>query len=274
MSNAGNLRQYPLTEVLRIIANGQRNGRLVIERGGLRADLYVERGYLSHAWRSGPATPLLTRWLSARFFTPDQAAQLASLLQLDPRQLDDATLAKMAVDSGVVSLQQLTQWAMNDAVDLLMALLAWPDGDYRFEENMMPHPTRLRLPIPLIAIVSEAVQRFNLTSWQQAAQQERTVDVTLNDVLEFADIDKDDAHPVTITREQWAVLTLVDGESTVEQIAGSLVNYSDSSPQYGPQRYTIEFQRSCALALRVCNDLVASGIMVLPNQENSQLGPL
>ena len=123
MAYVGNLRQYPLTEVLRLIGDGPRRGRLVVERGGLSAEIYCENGYILHVWRNGNAVPLAQMWLNTGFIGSQQMNQIASITGRDPFTLTDMEFAQVAVDRGVVSTDGVTEWAMNDAVALLSILL-------------------------------------------------------------------------------------------------------------------------------------------------------
>jgi len=267
MSYVGNLRQFPLSEVLRLIGEGLRRGRLVVERGGLRADLYCDNGYLLHVWRSGPVTPLAQRWLNSRFIIPTQIAQVGAVAGIDPLSLSDADFVQFAIEHNVITLDQVQEWALSDAVDLLSVLLSWRDGDYRFEDGITASGNRLRVPLPIPAVLGQTMQRISPV---QAAQ--APIDVTIDDILDFADLDPNDPQPVQLTRDQWRVLTMVDGESTLTAIAQNLTN-SSATPLADQQRYLLELRRNEEAVLRVAGELIADGLAVIRGRPATGLVP-
>lgn len=258
MANVGNLRQYQLGDILRLIGDGLRRGRLVVERGGLRADLYFENGYLLHVWRSGPVPPLAQRFVNTRLLTPSQVAQLGTLANMDPNTLADSQCVQLAIDNGLLTGDQVTEWVLQDAVDLLSVLFSWHDGDYRFEEGLTPPPNRLRVALPIPGVMGTTVQRNG--PWQSA---QPTVQVTLQDVLDFAEMDPNDPQPVQLTRDQWRLLTLVDGESPLTNLAERMAMATQGAPNDDPQRFYIEVRRAEELVVRVASELVGDGVTVV-----------
>ncbi len=256
MAYIGNLRQYHLSDILRLIGDGLRRGRLVVERSGLRAELYCENGYLTHVWRNGTMPPLVQQWMDADLLTFTKLSQLAQQIGIDPLQLPDAQLAQFVIETSLLTPEQITNWAMNDVIGLLGILFSWNDGDYRFEDGMVPPNGRLRVPLSIALVLNTLVQRS--ASWQVA---QPTIVVDLDDVLDFADIEPTYPHPIQVTREQWRILTLVDGESTVAEIAAHVANEAKVFP-LDQQRYAVELQRFQEQTQRIASELVSSGLAV------------
>ena len=275
MAYVGNLRQYSFGEVLRLIGDGMRRGRIVVERAGLRADLYCDNGYLLHVWRSGTSLPLAQRWLNSRFITPTQLAQLVAVAGTDLTQMTDADCARLAVERMLVTAEMLMEWAMSDAVDLLAVLLAWPDGDYRFEDGFAAPAIRLIVPLAIPTVLGMTMQRMGALPAPVPNSQPMppanhampiNVDVHLDNVLDFADLDPNDPVPVQLTRDQWRVLTLVDGESTLAAIAQNLATAAPNALISDQQRYFVELRRNEELVVRVAAELVSEGIAVIFGQ--------
>lgn len=260
MAYVGNLRQYALGDVLRLIGDGQRRGRIVVERSGLRADIYCEAGCIVHVWRSGSIPPLAQQWLNHRILTTEQLAHLSMLSSTGAANMNDAQLAQLAVDQGMISPELVTNWVLNDAVNLLSVLFSWRDGDYRFEDGMMPGANRLRVALPIATVLNMAVQRVGPL---QAPLP--TIPVNIDDVLDFAEIDATDAHPIQLSHDQWRVLSLVDGASPLSIIIQQLAALPGISPEDDPQRYTVEYRRAEETVMRVASELVSDGIAVTRN---------
>lgn len=264
MTLSGNLRQYHPSDILRLIGDGLRRGRLVVERGGFRADLYCENGYLIHVWRNGSMPSLAQQWLSSGLLAAASLTSITAQTNVDPAALSDSQFVQLAVESGAVSSDQLAAWAMNDAVALLNVLFSWGDGDFLFEEGPVPPPGRLRVPLPIPLVLGTLMQRS--ASWQVVHPDVPAV--ALTDVLEFTDIAVDLPQPIQLTREQWQVLTLVDGQSSLMTIALELANRSGVQAEIDQQRYAVEVRRYEALVLRAASELVAKDIAV-PHTANT-----
>jgi hypothetical protein len=254
----GSLRQYYLGEILRILGDGLRRGRLVVERGGLRADLYCENGYIVSVWRSGPFPSLAQRWVASGLLFTEQLEQIARVTGYDPTEMPDAQLANLCLEQQIITIERLTEWAQQDVVDLLSILFSWRDGDYRFEEGLTAPPTRLRVPLT-IPMVLNAVVQSGAHHWYEAPP---PVSVSPGDVLDFADIRPDEPRQIQITREQWGLLTLVDGISTLEDITQQMMPPPDTS-NFDPQRYAFDLQRKQESVLRIAGELIGEGIAVV-----------
>lgn len=261
----GNLRQHHLAEVLRVIGDGQRRGRLVVERSGLRADIYCEGGSILHVWRSGPIPPLAQRWINGRLLTPQQVGAIGTQAGIDPGTMADAQFVQVAAGMGFVSQEMIAEWAMSDIVDLLSVLFSWRDGDYRFEEGLTPPPNRVRVPLPIPSVLSMTVQRVG--PWQSTKSP-----ITLEPevVLDYAELDPNDPQPVQLSRDQWRILTLIDGESSLLSIAQRFAAASSTTQDGDPQRAQLELNRQMEMVLRVASELVSEGIAVVYGQNYDQ----
>jgi hypothetical protein len=255
---AGNLRQFHLGDILRLIGDGLRRGRLVVERGGLRADLYFENGFLLHVWRSGPTPALAQRFVAARLLTPQQIAGISAVVGIDPAQLADAQLVQIAIEQGMIMGDQLNEWTLRDVVDLLAVLFSWRDGDYRFEEGLTPPPSRLRVALPIQSVLGMVMQGLN--PWQGATT---AIAVGLDDVLDFAEFDSNDPQPIQLSRDQWRLLTLVDGENSLRALAEYLASVAIGNAEADAQRYYVELRRAEELFVRVASELLADGVAVV-----------
>jgi hypothetical protein len=253
MAYMGNLRQYPLIEVLRQVGEDQWRGRLVIERAGWLAEIYCEGGNVVHVWRNGQPATVLQRWIGEGFIAPMQIAQMSAATQLDPSAMSDSQMARIAVETGAISFEQLVEWVQRDAVTLIGVLLDWPDGDFRFEREITPPAFRLVYPIPIPQVLG-AITHSPLPDIVLIP-----IEVSLDDTLEFTDWDDADMRQVQVTPEQWRLLALVDGESTLGGIAAQLT----ATPLEDSERSRAELRRNQEIALRVARELLQHDVVTL-----------
>jgi hypothetical protein len=217
MSLAGTFQQYPLPDVLGIIEKGQRSGRLVANGAGRVAHVYIASGQWVHAERLGMGLSLAEQLVNAGLVNPQQLASKVGLRLEDTLTLPDAQFVRMLTTSDLLTQQQLHQWVMDDAVTLLAHMLTWTDGEFHFEDGVPVPAGQLVLPLPLTQLLGRALQ----TARGSAAGHDVTP-APAEVVIAFADIDASSEQAIQLTRDQWRLLSAVDGQAPLWAIARAL----------------------------------------------------
>ncbi|MEO7002969.1 MAG: DUF4388 domain-containing protein [Ktedonobacterales bacterium] len=213
MPLAGNLRQFALPDVLRVIESGQRTGRLFLERGPRQAAIYFSGGQWLLAERIGVTLTLAQQFARAGLIAPDQfeMATGASLASADV--VPDVQAVRALINARVLTQEQLRAWLVDDAVTLLVVLLTWPDGDFLFEDGVMIPQDRVALPLPIGPLVTQAQRQA-----RNESHPHQVAPLAPEAVVDFAEVDL--AGPgIQITRDQWKVLTAVDGHASLWDIS-------------------------------------------------------
>ncbi len=258
MAFLGNLRHYRINDILRLIGDSSRRGRIVIERPGLQAMLYCESGQLIAVWRSGANPSLAQRWVNNNIISLAVLRQMGTALNLDLHQMPDQQFAKTAVDMQIVTYEQVEQWALFDATELIGYLMTWRDGDYRFEEGFMPPMGTLVVPILIARVLTTMAQRP--MTWTASLP---TIAVGLDAVLELIDIDLTTISLIRITREQWQIINYIDGLSSIMNIARILTQNTLIGNAVDQQRFEIELRRTQERVQRIASELLQQGLVLL-----------
>lgn len=217
MALEGNLRQFALVDLLRAIESAQRTGRLTLAFGGRRAHVYFGAGQWLLAERAGDDTPLAALLAQAGLIAPAHFETAVGVPLADASSISDRQAVRLLISARVLNQDQLRLWAMNDAIALLAIVLQWPDGEYAFADDVPVPPNRLALPLPVTPLVARVYR--NATSGSGARPRERLDPET---VIDFSDVDPASGRLVQLTREQWRVLTMVDGQAPLWAIAQNL----------------------------------------------------
>ncbi len=117
-------------------------------------------------------------------------------------------LAKALADTGRLDSEVLTDCAIEQATDAVFELLRWPDGDFAFVVDEAD-PDDLGASLPVEDVVAEGRRR--LETWATLT----TKVPTGTAVVSLQPLPGTD--PV-LSREEWALLALVDGARTVAQL--------------------------------------------------------
>lgn len=236
---AGNLRQVALTDVLRVIESGQRTGMLLLNRGKLRAAIYFSGGQWLLAERLGSGMVLAQQLVRVGLISPDQFESALGVPFVQAGALTDVQVVRALIGAGLLTQEQLRTFAVDDAVALLTVVLAWPDGEFTFEDGIGLQQGRVALPLPVAPLVTQAMRlaRVNIPSRE-------VVPLAPESVITFAEVDPEGSAAIQLTRDQWKVLTAVDGQLPLWAIVQRL-----QAPE--------------ATILRLAAELVASGVAVV-----------
>ena len=206
----GDLRVIPLAEVVQLLDHQEQSGVLTVARGETRIDIYFRRGRIEQALGQGTADDLLL----GRYIVDSE---------LMPRGDFDTFLASRA--TGRLIGEQLVRLGHLSAADrraalgrqtseLLYEALRWRYGSFRFVAGgEAPAPVvEAALELDVEALLMEGFRRVD--EWHLI---ERAIDD-----FELVFLRNEDAVAQMgrgrLTREELAVLELVNGKNTVKDI--------------------------------------------------------
>jgi hypothetical protein len=216
MEFASNVRQADLPQVLREIEQAQRSGQLIVSNGQMQAAIYFANGQWLLAERSGPGQLLAQQFVKAGLVTPQQIEAACSVSFDQAGSIPDVQLVRALISSRTITQEHLRNWAATDAVALLTVVLRWPDARIAFQERVGPPPGRMALPMSTASLLSQAERR-------SSGGPTRDSTVLLPEaVVDFVEVDPSDGTAVHISRDQWRMLTAVDGVSPLWAIAATL----------------------------------------------------
>ena len=204
----GNLRQFSLPNVLHAIESGQRTGRLRLAYNGLEGGIYFSGGQLLLVERSGLNLSLAQQFLRARLISPEQLEVATGLPVAQAQSLPDVQAVRALITARILTQDQLRAWAMDDAVTMLGSAFSWPDGEFLFEEGVLIPAGRVALPLAITPLIEQAQRRLRDSSVRNPPP------LSPETVVDFAEVDPE-GDPIHVTREQWALLTYIDGQSSL-----------------------------------------------------------
>lgn len=233
----GNLRQFALPNVLHAIESGQRTGRLRLAYNGLEGGIYFSGGQLVLVERAGLNFSLAQQFLRAGLISPEQIEGATGLPAAQAQSLPDVQAVRALINARVLTQDQLRAWAVDDAVTMLGSAFSWPEGDFLFEDGVMSPQGRVALPLAITPLIEQAQRRLRDQSMRNPPP------LSPEMVVDFAEVDPE-GEVISISREQWALLTKVDG-------AASLLLISQAMRQ--PELTT----------MRLASQLAAAGVLTV-----------
>jgi DNA-binding response OmpR family regulator len=209
----GDLRVVPLAEVLQLLDVQEQSGVLTVERTGARVDIYFRRGRVDQAIAEGvPEEFLLGRFVvdAELMSRGDFAGFLESRADVTSARL----LGQQLVKLGHIAEADLKACLTRQSSELIYEILRWRHGRFRFNAGMELPPSVIdaALGLDVEAVLMEGYRRVD--EWHLI---ERAIDnfdvVFLRNEDSVAQMGRG-----RLTREELAVLELVNGKNSVKDI--------------------------------------------------------
>jgi hypothetical protein len=209
MALKGNLQDFGTTQLLNLVHLARKTGSLQMERDSVASELFFREGKLIHAVttrQDGLLTSMLVK--GGKLST-----QQAQAIRARSRENDDKRLALILIQNGYVSKEDVVQSATRYILDIVYHLFTWTDGQFFFEPNKQPGAGRLTIPIELGNVIMEGSRRMQ--EWERL--QDELPD--LNMALKFTDRPDAKLRNISLSAEEWKVISYVKPTNSIRQIA-------------------------------------------------------
>ncbi len=209
----GDLRVVPLAEVLQLLDVQEQSGVLTVERAEAKVEIYFRRGRVDQAIAEGvPDEFLLGRFvLDAELM---QKTDFESFLESRTQHTGSKLFGQALVRLGFLAEADLKSCLTRQSSELIYEILRWRHGRFRFGAGVELPPAVIdaALGLDVEAVLMEGYRRVD--EWHLI---ERAIDnfdvVFLRNEDQVAQMGRG-----RLTREELAVLELVNGKNTVKDI--------------------------------------------------------
>jgi len=206
MALKGNLRDFPIANLLGLIRSARKTGTLTVERAGQAARLAFQEGQLIHAAYTGQ-DDFLGVLEGAGVLSREQAL---AVLPGSP-EAGDKELALMLISAGLATQEVILRTVRAHTLDIACEVLAWLSGEFRFEDGELPSEGQITTLLDMQEVMAEA---------QRRQEEARRAQAPLPDPQARFRIAPVPPQPQpTLPAEAWRLLPFVDPRNTVRQIA-------------------------------------------------------
>ncbi len=209
----GDLRVVPLAEVLQLLDVQEQSGVLTVERTGARVEIYFRRGRVDQAIADG----VPDEFLLGRFVTDAELmtrGDFEGFLESRGTGGGGRLIGQQLVKLGHLAETDLKSCLTRQSSELIYEILRWRHGRFRFAagKELPPPVIDAALALDVEAVLMEGYRRVD--EWHLI---ERAIDnfdlVFLRNEDSVAQMGRG-----RLTREELAVLELVNGKNTVKDI--------------------------------------------------------
>ncbi|MBN2025374.1 MAG: DUF4388 domain-containing protein, partial [Actinobacteria bacterium] len=209
MALKGSLKDFSIPDLFQLLNFGKKNGTLNLTRGKARGYICFRNGEVFFATTNWKRQSLGMKLLNAGIVTK---AQVDEALELQKTTARGQRLGQLLIRLEYITKEQLEVFVEEQIQDAVFEMLRWTDGDFDFQPGVVFPEEDIGLSISTEELIMEGSRR--LDEWNRI---EKKIP-NLNVVFKMTSMQGREAAQISLTPEEWMVLTFVDGEKSVRQI--------------------------------------------------------
>ncbi len=209
MALKGSLKDFSIPDLFQLLNFGKKNGTLNLTRGKARGYICFRNGEVFFATTNWKRQSLGLKLLNAGILSK---AQLEEVLELQKTSARGQRLGQLLIRLEYITKEQLEVFVEEQIQDAVFEMLRWTDGDFDFQPGVVFPEEDIGLSISTEELIMEGSRR--LDEWNRI---EKKIP-NLNVIFKMTSMQGREAAQISLTPEEWMVLTHIDGEKTVRQI--------------------------------------------------------
>ncbi len=220
MALEGNLKDFSLADMFRLLAKGQKTGTLHVSRDEAEGRICFKDGNVIFAVSAGHKDNLGKRLAKAGIISDKQLRQALGLKKIQKKEKAGRRLGQILIDEGYVEQAVLEGFIQDQISDTLFELFRWDEGTLRFEPDEVCEDEDIGLAVSVDALISDAEKR--LDQWNRILEKIPSMDAR------FAMSSAPGERPIDIhlKPKEWMVLCYLHGGRSVRELVEA-TGYND-----------------------------------------------
>lgn len=213
MALEGNLKDFSLADMLRLLSSGTKSGVLHVSHSDAEGVVCFKDGAVVFGSMAGMSEPLSRRLVSVGLVSKKQLRQAAGLQRIQRKDKSDRKLGQVLVDEGYLDEAQLETFAREQIGDELFDLFCWDDGELRFETDEPCEADDLGVSLAVDTVIADAARRMEL--WDRI--REKIPDFDTRFVIAGGPGEK--TSDIHLKPKEWMLLCHLHGGRSVRELA-------------------------------------------------------
>ncbi len=213
MGLEGNLQEFSLAEVLKLIEVSKKTGVLKIIRSDAEGQIFFREGKVYFARSDWNRTSLGVRLLRAKKLSREQ---LETALSIQKKEGNKRRLGQILVEKGYIDEESLNFFIQKQILDSVFDLFRWPEGNFNFEADTIAEEEDVGISVSTDNLIMESARR--LKEWERIKQKIPSLDI----VFRMAEEPGEGEREILLKPKEWKVLRYVDGNRDVNTIIRAL----------------------------------------------------
>lgn len=210
MAIKGSLREAGLGDICQLLSIGQKTGCLSVTDRSRFGQIFFDRGRITFA------TIVNRRDRLGDLLVRDGAIDHAQLMEgVDAQNGEpDRRLGEILLEKGFIDRPTLTRFVERQIQEAIYFLFTWKRGNFYFEVEKTPGSGEILISVNPESLLLEGARRVD--EWSIIEEKVQSMDLVFG-----LERERLEAAGVELTPQQREVTRLLDGERSVEEVAGS-----------------------------------------------------
>jgi hypothetical protein len=208
----GNLKDFSLPDMFRLLAQGTKTGTLYMESGEASGKVCFKKGRVFFASSNWNRESLGRRLVKAGVISEKQLRQALGLQKIQKKEKADRRLGQILVDEGYLEAVVLENFIQEQINDTLFDLFRWEEGELRFEADETCEDEDIGIAVSVENIIMEASRRLEM--WNRIRQKIPSLDT----VFEMAGAPGDKSMEIHLKPKEWMLLCYLHGGKSVREL--------------------------------------------------------
>jgi hypothetical protein len=209
MALKGNLRDFTITQLLNLINLARKTGTLIVEGPSEKVWVSFRDGKLAYAQMGHEDSSLATVLYRSNKLTVAQHRAIKNRAG----SMSDKELGLLLINANYINQQDIITSLQTYFVNVVNRLFTWVEGNFRFENDLLPPDDKITVRISLENIIIEGTRRMR--EWEQLQDEIPSLEMA----LKFADRPGTNIRNVNLSVEEWRVVSYINPRNTIRQIA-------------------------------------------------------
>lgn len=220
MALEGNLKDFSLTDMFRLLQTGSKSGTLHIERDDVEGLVCFRDGQVVHATSGAVKEPAGKRLAKAGIISEKQLRQAQGLMKIQKKDKAVRKLGQILVDEGYLESDVLEGFVREQVSDALFDLLRWEDGELRFEPEEDCGDSDIGIAVTIESALADAGKRLEM--WNRIREKIPSVETRFT----MAAGPGAKATEIHLKPREWMLLCYLHGSRSVQELT-ELTGYND-----------------------------------------------
>jgi hypothetical protein len=171
LSFGGELKTFPLADILDWVARRMKTGRLELKRKSTEKKLTFRDGLLHSSFSNDPRETMGQALVRESLIKEEQL--FTALLR---QETEGKRLGQILIGDGLLTEEVIKRTLRQNAEEIVYDLFLWPDGRFEFWEEATPADLRISLDIEIPYVLEEG--RHRRLEWERLKKKFPSSDVT------------------------------------------------------------------------------------------------
>ncbi|MEE9441209.1 MAG: DUF4388 domain-containing protein [candidate division Zixibacteria bacterium] len=208
MGLTGNLKTVSFSDVLQLLSTGKKTGVLTVMTGSRKKEIAFSEGNIIYASSVNANEDLLGNLLLKRGKINKKDLERAIALHKSSGRALGATL----IDMQLFDKDEVSECLQMQIEEIVYNLFSWVEGDFSFAEGESPQNASFLVNLSTMNIIMEGTRRID--EWLEIQK----VLPPNNILLRVRLIPKVNSDEITLSLDEFKILTLISGERTLPEI--------------------------------------------------------